>query len=288
MINKIIDLIFTKDETNFELAFHLIQDKKIDNDTLLEYIKHKISDGEYLDVGNVSSFYNKYTRELNENFLSRFFDQKAVNFYKSLVDKDVEIRIENNPYRTRFNVMSKQDNYLKVELSYGEWNYYSCKSIFNTPKYKILSNEWSFEDLSMLTTQANIMNKLVKNINANPILEYYKYNKTNFDNDILLIEFTESIRDLLIVNQGTLTALSRKTKFFNTLKKGEFPILYKDDMNNITISSYNEVKNTCSVNIKRWKRLSYNYKKVFDKEINYKNRNVDLLYNNLINFIKLE
>lgn len=290
---KIINLLFSCDDTNFDLGYILSKNiKKINTDDIQIYFEHELNKKNYINIKNIVRYIGEQTQRYTNKLKNIYVTNEAENFYKSLLKDEYKYLFRDvylgwDYYKIRFNLSDRSSMVIGYKVN---------------PKNKLLPkfNEYYFEIDDKFTTiedymiKNNELQEFLSSINnIDFFLEYYNEKEVELNELNNKINFLYTLEKLINNFYNDYPDYHNKVKkryFYDKLKSNSFPIIFghTDKFirgSYISINSVDKKYKTCNVDIKKWKGSIWNG---FMWRRNYKKRNLSLLYNQIKHLIDYE
>ena len=290
---KIINLLFSCDNTNFDLGYILSKNvKKINIDDIQIYFDHELNKKNYINIKNITSYIREQIQVYENKLKNTYVTNEAEDFYKSLLKDE---------YKYLFRgVYLSWDNY-KINFNLYDLNIMTIRYKVNSkntlsPKF----NEYHFEINDKFTTiedyiiEKNELQKFLLSIhNIDFFLEYYNEKKVELNelnNKIIFLYTLEKLINNFYDDYPGYHNTVKKRYFYDKLKSNSFPIIFGNTdrftgSSYISINSVDKKYKTCNVDVKKWKGSVWNG---FMWKRNFKKRNLSLLYNQIRHLIDYE
>ena len=282
---QIFELMLTCDENNFKLAYRLSQPYEDFSLKLInQFCREQAIIKRYIDINRIKSYYRILSKTYSNNISNHYTNDDADKYYMERVKHLGFI------YKSAFQHFGHGS--IELNLHYEGWNIRQHITIDHhaivgeTITCSVLGNEHQLSTThDDLLSELSNLKYLIEEANKLTLTkDYRKLTETKIKN---LVEYRNWLgaSDDFLSYGSELDSAIRKVKFIQQLDNcNEWPLVFDKagdltygENGHITIYKYNKDKKTCKVEIVR------SYGSITNKTIEYKNRNVDLLFEHMPN-----
>tara|TARA_R110000851_G_scaffold69832_3_gene156174 strand:- start:3811 stop:4704 length:894 start_codon:yes stop_codon:yes gene_type:complete len=283
---KIINLLFSCDQINFDLGYILSKNvKEIEVDDIDTYFEHELNKKNYIDINNISHYIREQSQFYERKIRLLYISDEANIFYKRLLGNYEEAFSETTHSWGKTKILFKVKNTL-INVIYGSDN------DLNTPLFE----EYYLEAGERFTCSKEYVEKnkevqefllIINDIDF--LIEYYNEKKEEIDELTDKIHFLQKIQELINNHNDDYPDFNNRVKeryFHDQLKNDSFPVIFGDNNSSyefsVSINSTDNKFKTCNVDIKRWKGSSW-HGSLWRR--NFKKRNLSSLFEQIKHLI---
>ena len=290
---KIINLLFSCDQINFDLGYILSKNvKEIEVDDIDTYFERELNKKNYIDINNISHYIREQSQFYERKIRNLYITDEAKDFYKSLLKDKYKNAFLDSLYSWGQNTIHFKFNNISVNMIY-----YSDDDDNKdfTPLFREyrLKTDVKFTNVKDYIEKNNAAQEFLLSLHDIDFLtDYYHEKKEEIDEFTDKIHFLQKMQELLDKYYNKYPNYNDKVKkryFHDTLKNGSFPVVFGNKTNSydfsVSINSLGLKFKTCNVDIKRWKGSSWRGS-VWKR--NFKKRNLSLLFEQVKHLIYYE
>jgi hypothetical protein len=289
---KIINLLFSCDQINFDLGYILSKNvKELKVDDIDIYFEHELNKKNYIDINNISYYIREQLNFYERKIRNLYITDEAKDFFKGLLKDKYKNTFLDISYSWGQNTI-----YFKFKNTSVNMIYYSDDSF---PTFAPLFREYRLETDVKFTNAKDYVEKnndmqefLLSLHNIDFLAEYCNEKKEEIDELTDKIHFLQKMQELINnynYNYPNYNNKVKKRYFYDKLKISSFPIVFGNKHNtydfSVSINSIDKKYETCNVDVKKWKGSAC-YGKTWRR--NFKKRNLSKLYNQIEDLINYD
>lgn len=290
---KIINLLFSCDQINFDLGYILSKNvKEIEVDDIDTYFEHELNKKNYIDINNISHYIREQSNFYERKIRNLYITDEAKDFYKSLLKDKYKNTFLDTSYSWGQNTIYFKFKNTSVNMIYHSDN--DDNKDF-TPLFREyrLETDVKFTNAKDYVEKNNDMQEFLLSLhNIDFLIEYCNEKKEEIDELTDKIHFLQKIQGLINNYNNNYPNYNNKVKkryFYDKLKISSFPIVFGNKHNtydfSVSINSIDKKYETCNVDVKRWKGCTW---RGSTWRRNFKKRNLSKLYNQIEDLINYD
>ena len=290
---KIINLLFSCDQINFDLGYILSKNvKEIEVDDIDTYFERELNKKNYIDINIISHYIREQSNFYERKIRNLYITDEAKDFYKSLLKDKYKNTFLDTSYSWGQNTIYFKFKNTSVNMIYHSDN--DDNKDF-TPLFREyrLETDVKFTNAKDYVEKNNDMQEFLLSLhNIDFLIEYCNEKKEEIDELTDKIHFLQKIQGLINNYNNNYPNYNNKVKkryFYDKLKISSFPIVFGNKHNtydfSVSINSIDKKYETCNVDVKRWKGCTW---RGSTWRRNFKKRNLSKLYNQIEHLINYD
>ena len=290
---KIINLLFSCDQINFDLGYILSKNvKENEVDDIDIYFERELNKKNYIDINNISHYIREQSNFYERKIRNLYITDEAKDFYKSLLKDKYKNTFLNISYSWGQNKIYFKFKDTSVNMIYNSNDEYGKDYIPLFNRYR-LEVDVKFTNAKEYVEKNNEIEEFLLSLHdIDFLIEYCNEKKEEIDELTDKIHFLQKMQELINNYNDYYPNYNNKVKkryFYDKLKISSFPIVFGNKHNtydfSVSINSIDKKYETCNVDVKRWKGHAW---RGSTWRRNFKKRNLSKLYNQIEDLINYD